>query len=256
MMSRIFRSIPSSSFDYVSLVIFVVALVGYHGWICQARCFVRRLNCKQKDECCCDEPSMQTTFNDIPSSRAFVSCSWICSNNSLCLAFNFNQNFNTCQLFFIDRLKCFQEMVGCLHMHRPGVFYRNLTINADDQIVSLYFDGVPQKSLSFWKNYAVFDTHLMAFGTKVIAVRAANLNTGKSIVAYSDDGYILTNTTWRCSSAIPKLDSKNNSWYDANYNDQRWPLAINQDPKFNLNGALKIWSDNFTDAFCRKNICG
>ncbi|ESO03058.1 hypothetical protein HELRODRAFT_173932 [Helobdella robusta] len=242
-------------FHYEIFVILFICSNLHLNLVCNAGCFVRRLNCKQKDECCCDEPSMQTTFNDVPSSRAFISCSWTCSNNSHCLAFNFNQNFTTCSLFSDAPLSCFRKIDGCHHMYNSDVYSLNFTVTADNKVISLYFDGVAQKLKPNWDNYKLYDSYFTHFNVNVIAIQAKNGNGSKYIVAFSDDGYIQTNTTWKCSPSTPVLDSNNNSWYDVHYDDSSWSPAIQQFTAVNFVGAMKIWSNDSINAYCRKKLC-
>ncbi|ESO03139.1 hypothetical protein HELRODRAFT_174032 [Helobdella robusta] len=243
-----------SSFAWLSL--FLINISYRQSLFCLARCFVRRLNCRQKDECCCDEPSMQTTFNDIPSSRAFVSCSWTCSNNSQCLAFNFNQNSKLCQMFHKKSLKCFQRKDDCFHMSLKGKSDRQFNIRADDKIVSLYFDGVPQKELPNWDAPLVYNSHSLPYDVQVVAVHATNSIKEKYIEAFSDDGAIASNTTWKCSTTSPALDSNNNNWYDVHYDDASWSAAMVQESHSFLAKSIKFWSEGNKEAYCRTRICG
>ncbi|ESO03193.1 hypothetical protein HELRODRAFT_174093 [Helobdella robusta] len=166
---------------YIGLLIVSATFTVHKNSICDATCFTRRLNCQQKDECCCDEPSLQTTFNDISSSRAFVSCTWTCSNNSHCLAFNFNENSKICKIFYDEPLRCFQNIDGCHHMYLPEAVIRNLTIGADDRIVALYFDGVPQQRMPNWSTYNRYDSYIVPFHIQVIAIHAHNSITGSEL---------------------------------------------------------------------------
>ena len=82
------------------------------------KCFVRRLNCQQRDQCCCDPPSVEIVVNNsVSTDRAFVLCSWICSNDSQCLAFNFKNVSKTCQFFYSKKLSCFKVEDYCMHLY-------------------------------------------------------------------------------------------------------------------------------------------
>ncbi|ESO03147.1 hypothetical protein HELRODRAFT_174040 [Helobdella robusta] len=219
---------------------------------CFGKCFEKRLDCQLADKCCCDGPSRQAAFKNTPSIQAFLSCSWMCSNNEQCLAFNFNNVSATCDLFF-NSLNCFQFIIGCVHLQSTSP--RVLTVNADDQIDSLYLDGVPQERMPNWDFYYSDDWISIPFNVKVIAVRVSNFAGAGSFEAYSDDGFIRTDTTWKCFPTTPALDSNNNNWYDVHYDDSNWLPAINQEPGYQFKGALKIWSRNFLLAYCRKFFC-
>ncbi|ESN92814.1 hypothetical protein HELRODRAFT_164937 [Helobdella robusta] len=202
-----------------------------------AKCFKRHLNSQQKNECRCDQPLAQTTFNNKSISEALLSCSFICSKSNDCQAFNFQENSKTCQIFcaFSD------------------VFNRTLTVFIDFELEALYLDGVSQVIPPGSYGYST----TVRSDVKIIAIQAINLSGEKYIEAYTRDGYILTNTTWKCSGTLPTRDANNNSWYDLNYDDASWMLAIDQyQGSTNIYGATYIWSSDLFDAYCRRKLCG
>ncbi|ESO10495.1 hypothetical protein HELRODRAFT_183525 [Helobdella robusta] len=220
-------------------------------WTSEIKCFEEHLDCQQKEHCRHDQPSTQTQFNVVPSSNALLLCTWTCSNDSQCLAFNFFSSSGTCQMYNNPSENCFYAADNCFHMTSTAVnvFYRTITIHVDFTVESLYFDGV-QQDLTSSSSYRVCSD------TRVIALHASNYANAKFVEVISDDRYILTDTTWKCLPSTPALDGNNRVWYNPDYDDESWLPAVNQDPAYSNFGALKIWSKDDSIAYCRKRFCG
>ncbi|ESO03192.1 hypothetical protein HELRODRAFT_174092 [Helobdella robusta] len=75
-----------------------------------------------------------------------------------------------------------------------------------------------------------------------------------SILAFSNDGSIQSDTTWKCSPSAPTLDSNNNSWYDVDYDDASWLSAVDQYPGSPYMGVMRIWLKDEEDMYCLWNI--
>lgn len=92
----------------------------------------------------------------------------------------------------------------------------NISINADDKIISLYFDGILITNLpnaNVWQNA---DRVPLPEDTKVIAVRCQNVGNYGALLASDSDGKVLTDKLWKYSTAgVP-------GWMNENFDDSHW----------------------------------
>ncbi|ESO03157.1 hypothetical protein HELRODRAFT_174052 [Helobdella robusta] len=199
---------------------------------------------------------MHTAFENESESKALLLCSLACASSTQCIAFNFYHDSYLCETFDSKPRACFIYIENCSHRYLASSFNRNLSVNINFGFATLYIDGEQQPNISNWNMNAATNKISVPFNAKVIAIEVLNFLQKNYIQAFSDDGYIKTDTTWRCSTLPPTLDSNNNNWFDPEYDDSSWPPAINVDTNFKgYYGSLRIWADNRYDAFCRKNLC-
>ena len=104
-----------------------------------------------------------------------------------------------------------------------------------DNEYSLYFDGKEQTNLQNNNKWEKTDSLNLPGNTRVIAVMASNWlddgNVGPAgILASTKDGFILTNSTWKCSN------TSNDSWTNVGFDDSSWQQAVEIGPK-----GYKTW---------------
>ena len=141
---------------------------------------------------------------------------------------------------------------------------RNLSVTVDDQL-RLYIDGFEITGLpnvNIWNQPDVVD---LPCTTRLIAIRGGNLGGAAGILASTDDDYVLTNSSWKCSNI------SHPGWEEIDFDDSAWLSAI----EYGRNGegvwgvipgissnAEWIWLRQFTsaqepmdnDVYCRKNL--
>ena len=129
-----------------------------------------------------------------------------------------------------------------------------------DNDYNLYFDGVEQTDVPDHDDWHNTDSLDLSRYTRVIALRGNNTLGVAGILASTPDGFILTNSTWKCS----------NTWYaqwnDVVFNDSSWQPAVEiglngSPPWFQISSvhanASWIWNNQgFTDLiiYCRLNL--
>jgi len=114
----------------------------------------------------------------------------------------------------------------CLNKNKKikkSVCYTDLTLNADDVIDAVYFNGiqVPNSSMPYAADINRVDTVAMPTTTSVIAIKLANVILTAGFQASTSNGCVATNTTWRCTTDTPPTN-----WYTVGYNDSNWPHAF------------------------------
>ena len=97
---------------------------------------------------------------------------------------------------------------------------RNLTVTVDFYL-RLYFDGIEVTDLpnsDVWKQPDVVE---LPCNTTLITIHGRNdLIYYAAIVASTDDEYILTNSSWKCSNV------SQNGWEEIDFDDSAWMNAI------------------------------
>lgn len=144
---------------------------------------------------------------------------------------------------------------------------RNLSVTVDDEL-RLYIDGIEITGLQNAEDYGKPDLVDLPCTTKLIAVHGSNGPAGDvaGILASTDDNYILTNSSWKCSNVSQigwvEIDFDDSTWipaleYGHNEDDDDWVLV----PGIS-SGAFWIWLRQYTsdndpmdrDVFCRKRL--
>lgn len=139
---------------------------------------------------------------------------------------------------------------------------RVLKIDTDDSY-RLYLDGSKINGLiyndkfngSFVDQYPA-DSVSLPYTTKVIAVEGSNAKSYGGILASTDDGYILTNSSWKCT------DNRVIGWQKVGFDDSLWPPANQTITRPFTQGirsdAFWIWTTKYyygdSDVFCRLNL--
>lgn len=129
---------------------------------------------------------------------------------------------------------------------------RTLTITADDESF-LFLDG-EEISLTHSKAWDVPDTVLLLKDTKLIAVKAINDYADAGIIASTDDGYVITNSSWKCTN------KKSFGWEGLDFDDSDWAPASYSKAYYEKpiagirNDAQWIWTERFTGRSSDKNV--
>lgn len=95
---------------------------------------------------------------------------------------------------------------------------RIFKVDADDKVY-LYFDGKEVKgtmSAVSWKTTIVVD---LPGSTQVIAVKGVNTYGEPGFLGSTDDGYIVTNFSWKCTNKFAE------KWNKIGFHDSNWPDA-------------------------------
>ncbi|ESO04910.1 hypothetical protein HELRODRAFT_171912 [Helobdella robusta] len=196
--------------------------------IAQIQFSVANINCFQKFEedsvsfCSCDPAIEDRSWSTFSFLEALMLCSMRCSQTASCVAYNFFNATNQCQLFN-QTLNKFSVLSGCQYYLRNGgaELNRPLLITADDELQEFFFNG-ENISLSYFpnaKNWSQLDTFNMPSEPFVIALKAYNMLFNGGMIAKTPDGYILTNETWKCTTKYYE------GWHKISYNDSFWPAG-------------------------------
>ncbi|ESN94080.1 hypothetical protein HELRODRAFT_180248 [Helobdella robusta] len=207
-----------------------------------ARCFTRFAT-DGKCFCACDSPFSSTKFSMVSAREAVLLCSMRCSQTADCVAYNFIEGSNQCQLFN-QTSKTFSLVPNCQHFTNHDRLQKNRTllITADNILTEFYVNG---KSISVNENFPhatswdILDTYALIGPVYVIAVLSRNTNLNGGLIAKTLDGYILTNSTWECTNDFHE------GWYRIDYDDSSWPDAKHakqnaEDNVLNLTDAVWI----------------
>lgn len=96
---------------------------------------------------------------------------------------------------------------------------RDLSVTADDYM-SLFIDGQEIADLTNADNWRYPDTLDLPCTTRVIAIEANDTGGEGGIRASTVDGYIKTNSSWKCTNKrIP-------GWQGFGFNDSSWMKAV------------------------------
>ncbi|ESO04905.1 hypothetical protein HELRODRAFT_171907 [Helobdella robusta] len=139
--------------------------------------------------------------------EALMLCSMRCSQTASCVAYNFFSATNQCQLFN-QTLNKFSILPGCHYYLKKDLsaFDMNMTNDVDDELREFYING---KNISIASNFS----HVKDWTVPDIY----HLKGG--VTVRSQDNYILTNSTWKCSM------NYTDGWYKIIYNDSFWPAS-------------------------------
>ncbi|ESO04906.1 hypothetical protein HELRODRAFT_171908 [Helobdella robusta] len=216
--------------------------------------------------CSCDPAIEDRSLSTFSFLEALMLCSMRCSQTASCVAYNFFNATNQCQLFN-QTLNKFSVLPGCqYYLKRVDGLLANhiLNITVDNELREFYFNG---NNISVASNFpnAVYwnqpDSYNLEVGDiHVLAFKIYNNEYTGGFIASTPDDYILTNETWKCT--LEYYDG----WYKIHYNDSFWPDAKlqiwNKDAKlltyFSPNAK---WIIDSTDCrsclfYCRKNFIG
>ncbi|ESO12544.1 hypothetical protein HELRODRAFT_159102 [Helobdella robusta] len=229
---------------------------------------IAKSNCFQRFKedgasfCSCDRPSDNFTLSTFSCWGALMFCSMACLKAPDCLAYNFWNATNQCQLFN-QTLKKYSILSGCQHYIKksPSRINTILTISVDNALIGFYVNG---KNISVALNFphandvTTADTYnLSATQLHVLAVLARNDGGPNGLIIGSSDDYVQSNSSWKCTPNAYK------DWYKINYNDSSWPAASVVLPPIIaaiVTGMAK-WISGLSncsvcaaDFYCRKNF--
>ncbi|ESN97539.1 hypothetical protein HELRODRAFT_177970 [Helobdella robusta] len=212
--------------------------------------------------CSCDRPIVNTSLHSFSFIEALVLCSMRCSQTASCVAYNFFNATNQCQLF-TQTLNKFSVLPGCQYYYRKDGLQTNklLTINVDNELREFYNNG---ENISIVGNfpYAVdyqqSDRYNLSGHLFVIAMKSYNNLFPGGLIASTADNFVLTNETWKCTKSYYV------GWYKISYNDSLWPAAFlgsyHGNPSINAPfSSTAKWIIESTDClncsfYCRKNF--
>ncbi|ESO04912.1 hypothetical protein HELRODRAFT_171914 [Helobdella robusta] len=228
-------------------------------------------NCFRKFEdgtvsfCSCDPAIEDRSWSTFSFLEALMLCSMRCSQTDSCVAYNFFNATNQCQLFN-QTLNKFSVLPGCQYYYKRDKIpkMKQLLITVDDKLEKIYFNGM---SISVGENFPhaaswdLPDTYDLSGNIFLVAVMAFNINGVGGILISTSDKYILTNETWKCTTTLY------DGWYKIIYNDSAWPAAfVLEKHEFTSSlNALKEagaeWITNAIDGencfyYCRKSFIG
>lgn len=148
-------------------------------------------------------------------------------------------------------------------MLRSDIFpARNLTISGDDSYRIFYngaeLTGIPIDNV--WNTPNVIDLPCIV---KVIAVQGINYGDKGGIIASTNDGYVLSNSSWKCRNVSVV------GWQNVSFDDRLWPPAYQIQPYFDCEPlsairkeAYWIWTSQYdagapnpdNNIFCRLTL--
>ncbi|ESO04920.1 hypothetical protein HELRODRAFT_171922 [Helobdella robusta] len=192
------------------------------------------------DFCSCDPAIEDRSLSTFSFLEALMLCSMRCSQTASCVAYNFFNATNQCQLFN-QTLNKFSVLARL-----PILFQkRNISL---------------QPNFPHALDITTPDRYNLTGNVYVVAAKLHNNMAAGGFIASTADNYILTNETWKCTM------NYYDGWYKINYNDSFWPAA-----------QLEIWQGDSTinsffskeakwinhpndcpncDFFCRKSFIG
>jgi len=137
---------------------------------------------------------------------------------------------------------------------------RKLTITVDNTM-RLYIDGTEKTGLVNANDWTKADTVDLPWTARVIAVQGTDVGAVAGILASTDDGSILTDSSWKCTNVYYE------GWQLVDFDDSCWPsahvIALHQTSPWTLVEGIKtnaywIWTPKYTGGdlvvYCRKNI--
>jgi len=135
---------------------------------------------------------------------------------------------------------------------------RNLSVTADDQVISLSIDGREITDLKNAGDWQYPDTLNVPCNARVIAIEAIDTGDVGGIRASTNDGHIKTNSSWKCTN------TRIQDWQEVDFNDSSWEKAVfvsyhSSFPEATRNiireDASWIWTQHFEgqdqNVFCR-----
>ncbi|ESO06577.1 hypothetical protein HELRODRAFT_160760 [Helobdella robusta] len=247
-------------------ILVVVNLFAYSLYV-SGKCF-RKYEKYGTCFCACDSSFENLTLSRFSSAEALMLCSMRCSRTSSCVAYNFFNAPNQCQLFnrTIDKFSVVPSCQYFCDTNNFGVDFvlsRNLSITVDNVLVEFYVNGVPVNVATYFPNandWTVFDTYTLTTGATLLAVKSHNSGGFSGLMAKTADNYILTNSSWKCTN------NSYDGWYEVDYDDSFWPDAVVGRRKKFYNDAYSWfnpaqWITDLTDCancyadfYCRKHF--
>ncbi|ESO04901.1 hypothetical protein HELRODRAFT_171903 [Helobdella robusta] len=203
--------------------------------IAKQRCF-KPFKEDDVDFCSCDPAIEDRSWSTFSFLEALMLCSMRCSQTASCVAYNFFNATNQCQLFN-QTLNKFSVLPGCQYYLKRDRqctitflpfdsenFPSNkpLTITVDNMLLEFYLNGKNIPVASNFPNAKVWniaDTYNMTGNVHVIALKTFKNAFDGGFIASTADNYILTNKTWKCTM------NYYDGWYKIGYNDSMWPAA-------------------------------
>ncbi|ESO04900.1 hypothetical protein HELRODRAFT_171902 [Helobdella robusta] len=160
---------------------------------------------KNVDFCSCDPVIEDRSWSTFSFLEALMLCSMRCSQTASCVAYNFFNATNQCQLFN-QTLNKFSVLPGCINYFKKDEerteIIRPLTITVDNELVEFYVNGINVPiALNFphAKDWNIPDTYNLIGKIKIIALMTYNYAFDGGFIASTADNYILTNLTWKCT---------------------------------------------------------
>lgn len=143
------------------------------------------------------------------------------------------------------------KFVQILAIRRPS-FANNFTINIDNEIKQLYFDGILVQNLANAKVWNVPDSVPLPPGTEVIAVLGLDTGGSASMTASDSRGRVFADRTWRYSTVFES------GWAKVDFDDRHWKRVTvagfndgSLTPWFHIRGVARhaafIWSPGWSD---------
>ena len=182
---------------------------------------------------------------------------WPVSDGKACLITNFYSH-NKCYKFceFLRRILLYISAPSVPLLPCP----RKLSITVDNQM-RLYVDGTEKTGLVNANDWMKADTVDLPLNARVIAVQGTDLHVVGGILASTDDGSILTDSSWKCTNVLYK------GWQLVDFDDSSWPsayaISLHQTTPWTLVPGIKtnaywIWTPKYQGGdlvvYCRKYI--
>src|SRR6218665_1742468 len=125
----------------------------------------------------------------------------------------------------------------------------------------LYVDGTEKTGLVNANDWMKADTVDLPWTARVIAVQGTDLHVVGGILASTDDGSILTDSSWKCTNVLYR------GWQLIGFDDSSWPsayvISLHQTTPWTLVPGIKtnaywIWTPKNKGGdlvvYCRKNL--
>ena len=137
---------------------------------------------------------------------------------------------------------------------------RTLSITVDNSM-ELYIEGVKINCLPNHNNWQLADAVTLPCAARVIAVKGVDYGVIAGILASTDDGSLLTDSSWKCTN------QHFSGWETVEFDDSQWPaahqVAIHETLPWKIvpgirTNAYWIWTRNYVNGdwtvYCRKDL--
>ncbi|ESO04916.1 hypothetical protein HELRODRAFT_171918 [Helobdella robusta] len=121
---------------------FAVAFISLNLWLLSIgakKCF-QRFEEDNASFCSCDPAIEDRSLSTFSFLEALMLCSMRCSQTASCVAYNFFNATNQCQLFN-QTLNKFSVLPGCQYFFKKEEQIKPMMINTDDELKEFYFNG-------------------------------------------------------------------------------------------------------------------
>ncbi|ESO06568.1 hypothetical protein HELRODRAFT_160750 [Helobdella robusta] len=179
-----------SSFYFVALIFSMMPDAGV-----RAKCF-EVFEMESRSYCTCAEPFKSTMISAVASYRqALLLCSMRCSQLGNCMAFNFWDSSNFCQLFN-QTTKSLSMISNCKHylnaeVHESRLSYnKTLNITVDNELIEFYVNGVSVPTRLYFPNaddWSKADTYNIQGYIHVLAIKSLNSGGTENITGTESD---------------------------------------------------------------------